>query len=134
MKKPSNLDQGKEKKNRDWWREIEIDEGRKSLFKKRLGQNKLLCNSSQVELPVVKLSLQAPQRSLRQGDRSLATYRLLALKPHWLRLSFIAFFLLPHFGASSSVSCWSLLLSLQGELSHWLGYGWSGINGRRSCC
>ena len=46
------------------------------------GQNKVLCSSPGVELPMVKLPLQSPRRSLRQGDRSPATRRLLALEPH----------------------------------------------------
>ena len=47
-----------------------------------LGQNKVLCSSSEVELPMVKLPLQAPQHSLRKADRSLASCRLLALEPY----------------------------------------------------
>ena len=47
-----------------------------------LGQNKVLCNSSGVEL-LWSITMQAPrQRSLREKDRSLATCRFLALEPH----------------------------------------------------
>ena len=46
------------------------------------GQNKVQCSSLGVELPMVKLPLQAPRRSLRQGDRFPASCRLLALEPH----------------------------------------------------
>ena len=55
-----------------------------------LEQNKVLCSSSRVKLLIVKLPLQAPWRSLRQGDRSLASCRLLALEPHWLGFLLIA--------------------------------------------
>ena len=54
----------------------------RDLDDKGLGQNKVLYNSSRVELSMVKLPLQAPQRSLRQGDRSPASCRLLALESH----------------------------------------------------
>ena len=51
----------------------------RNLDDKGLGQNKVLYNSSGIELPMVKLPLQAPRHFLHQGDRSLATCRLLAL-------------------------------------------------------
>ena len=54
----------------------------KDLDDEGLGQNNVLCSSSGVELSMVKLPLQAPQRSLRQGDRFLASCRLLALELH----------------------------------------------------
>ena len=54
----------------------------RDLDDKGLGQNKVLYSSSRVELPMVKLPLQALRRSLRQGDRSPASCRLLALEPH----------------------------------------------------
>ena len=57
---------------------------------KELGQNKVLCSSSRVKLPR-STTMQAPrQRFPRQGDRSLATRRLLALEPHWFRFLFLA--------------------------------------------
>ena len=60
-----------------------------------LGQNKVLCSSSGVEL-LWSTTMQAPQqRSPHQGDRSPATRRFLALEPHWLRFFLIASFLLP---------------------------------------
>ena len=59
---------------------------------KRLGQNKVLCSFLRVKLP----SMQAPQRSLRQENRSSATYRIQALKPHWLGFLHIASSLSPH--------------------------------------
>ena len=52
----------------------------RDLDDKGFGQNKVLCSSSRVELPIVKLPLQAPQRFLRQEDRSPVSYQLLALK------------------------------------------------------
>ena len=51
----------------------------RNLDDKGLGQNKVLCSSSEVELPMVKLLLQAPQCSLHQRDRPPATHWLLAL-------------------------------------------------------
>ena len=45
---------------------------RRDLDDEKLGQNKMLCSSSRVELPVVKLALQASQHFLRQEDRSPA--------------------------------------------------------------
>ena len=39
---------------------------RRDLDDEGLGQNNVLCNSSKIELPIVKLLLQAPQRFLRQ--------------------------------------------------------------------
>ena len=54
----------------------------RDLDDKGLGQNKVLCSSSRVELPW-STTMQAPrQHSPRQGDRSLTTRRLLALEPH----------------------------------------------------
>ena len=64
----------------------EADE-RRDLDDKGLGQNKVLCSSSGVELPMVKLPLQAPRRSLRQGDRSPTSRRLLALRTTLTRIS-----------------------------------------------
>ena len=52
----------------------------KELRCKGLGQNKVLCSFSGIELPMIKLPLQARRRSLRQSNRSLATRQLLALK------------------------------------------------------
>ena len=40
--------------------------------------------------------MQAPRRSLRQEDRSLATRRLLALEPYWLEFLLVSSSLLPH--------------------------------------
>ena len=54
----------------------------RDLDDKGLDQNKVLCSSSRFILPMVKLPPQAPRRSLRQGDRSLASCRLLALESH----------------------------------------------------
>ena len=54
----------------------------RDLDDKGLYQNKVLCSFSGVKLPIVKLSLPAPQRSLRQGDRFPASCRLLILEPH----------------------------------------------------
>ena len=54
----------------------------RDLDDERLGQNKELCSSSGVKLLMAKLLLQAPRRSLRQGDRPPASYRLLALEPY----------------------------------------------------
>ena len=73
----------------------------KNLDDERLGQNKVLCSSSGVELPMVKLPLQVPQHSLRQEDRSPATRRLLTLRTVLTRipsccLYLVASFLLPH--------------------------------------
>ena len=52
----------------------------RDLDDKELDQNKVLCSSSRIELPIVKLPLQTSRRSLHQGDRSPATRRLLALR------------------------------------------------------
>ena len=122
----------------------------KDLDDKGLGQNKVLCSSSEVELPW-STTMQAPrQRSLRQGDRSPAIRRLLTLEPHWLgfllvassfsplpsRLFFVPFFLSPHlarvlarFGVLCSTSCRSFLLSFGKELDCWLSHGRSGVLG-----
>ena len=54
----------------------------RDLDNKGLSQNKVLYSSSEVELPMVKLLLQALRRSLHQGDRSSASCRLLAPEPH----------------------------------------------------
>ena len=54
----------------------------RNLDNKGLDQNKMLCSSLGVELPMVKLPLQVFRRSLHQGDRSLASCRLLTLEPH----------------------------------------------------
>ena len=67
----------------------------RDLDDKGHGQNRVLCSSSGVELPIVKLPLQAPQRSLRQKDRSPASRQLLAFRTTltWIlpcRLFFIA--------------------------------------------
>ena len=54
----------------------------RDLDDEKLGQNKVLCSFLGVELPWSTI-MQAPQqRSPRQGDRSPATRRLLALEPH----------------------------------------------------
>ena len=37
----------------------------KDLDDEKFGQNKVLCSSSRVELPIIKLPLQAPRHSLR---------------------------------------------------------------------
>ena len=47
-----------------------------------LGQNKLLCSSSKVELPWSTTMQALRQRSPRQGDRSPATGRFLAPELH----------------------------------------------------
>ena len=52
----------------------------KDLDDKGLVQNKVLCSYSGVKLPMVKLPLQALQRSLHQEDRFLASRRLLAVR------------------------------------------------------
>ena len=54
----------------------------RDLDDERLDQNKVLCSSLGVELPMVKLLLQAPRRSLHQGDKSPASCQLVALEPH----------------------------------------------------
>ena len=69
----------------------------RELDDKRLGQNKVLCNFLGVKLPMLKLPLQACQRSLRHGDRFPASCRLLALELHWLGFLLVAFSLLPLF-------------------------------------
>ena len=67
----------------------------RDLDKKGLGQNKMLCNSSEVELPW-STTMQAPrQRSLHQGDKSPTTRQLLALEPHRLEFLLVASFLSP---------------------------------------
>ena len=72
----------------------------KDLDDKELGQNRVLCSSSGVELLMVKLPLQVPRRSLHQGDRSPASRWRLTLKTILTRISpcrlfFVAYFLLP---------------------------------------
>ena len=66
----------------------------RDLDDKGLGQNKMLCDSSKIELPMVNYYAGSP--ALYQGDRSLATHRLLALKPHWLGFFLVASFLLSY--------------------------------------
>ena len=54
----------------------------KDLDDEGLGQNRVLCSSSEVELGW-STTIQAPrQRFPHQGDRPPTTRRLLALKPH----------------------------------------------------
>ena len=55
---------------------------RRGLDDERFDQNKVLYSSSGGKQRVVKLPLQAPQRFLRQEDRSPATRRLLVLESH----------------------------------------------------
>ena len=66
----------------------------KDLDDKGLGQNKVLCSSSGVELPMVKLPLQAPRHSLRQGNRSPTSRRLLALRTILTRIPPCCLFLI----------------------------------------
>ena len=54
----------------------------RDLHDKGLGQNKVLCNFSGVELPWSTTMQALRQRFPRQGDRFLAICRLLALEPH----------------------------------------------------
>ena len=116
----------------------------RDLDDKGLGQNKVLCSLSGIELPMIKLSLQAPRRSLCQRDRFPATCRLLTLKPQWLGFLLVASFLLPlpcrfflitSFGAFFSVSCrppsfWFERLSRPGC---WSNHWWCGVDSRKSC-
>ena len=60
---------------------------------------------SGVKLPVDKLPLQAPRRSLRQGDRSSAICRLLALKTTLTRILLYCLFFIASLGASSASWC-----------------------------
>ena len=53
----------------------------KDLDDKGLGQNKMLCSSSEVELPWSTI-IQTSRRSPHQEDRSPATRRFLAQEPH----------------------------------------------------
>ena len=134
-----------------WWRTWMI----RDLDDKGLGKNKVLCSSLGIELPW-STTMQAPwQRSLRQGDRSLAICRLLAIEPHWLGfllvasslspllccLFFVASSLSPHlahilacFGALRSASCRLPSLLFGGELDCWLSHGQSRVQGCWCCC
>ena len=77
----------------------------RDLDDKGFGQNKVLCSSSGVELPW-STTMQAPrQRSPRQGDRSLATRRLLALRTALTWIPSCYLFLVTSFGASSASWC-----------------------------
>ena len=114
-----------------WWGTWMI----RDLDDKGLGQNKVLCSSSRVELPW-STTMQAPQHSLRQGDRSPASYRLLALELHWLRFLFVAsslssllcrLFFVASLSALFSASCQSPLFPLRKELDCWPGHGRSEV-------
>ena len=67
----------------------------KNLDDEGFGQNKVVCSSSEIDLPMVKQPLQALQRSLRQGDGSPTIRRLLALEPYWLGFLLVIFSLSP---------------------------------------
>ena len=68
----------------------------RDLDDERLGQNKVLCSSSEVKLPLIKLPLQALQHFPRQGDGFPAICRFLALEPHQLGFLLVAFSLSFH--------------------------------------
>ena len=89
---------GQRKENRDWWKEERFAQGgtclRRDLDDKRLGQNKVLCNSSGVKLLMVNYYAGSP--AFRKRDRSPPTCRLLTLESHWLRFCLVTSFLLPH--------------------------------------
>ena len=65
----------------------------RDLDDKGLGQNRVLCSFSGVELPMVKLPLQATRCFLRQEDRSPASRRLLAFKTTLTRIPLCRLFL-----------------------------------------
>ena len=103
----------------------------RDLDDKGLGQNKVLCSSSKVELPW-STTMQAPRRSPRQEDRSPATRRLLALRTALTRIPPCRFFLdasslsprlvrLARFGILHSAFCRSSLFPLErlGGLDYW---------------
>ena len=69
----------------------------RDLDDKELGQNRVLCSFSGVELPMVELPLQAPRRSLRQGERSPASCRLLTLRTTLTRILPCRLFLVASF-------------------------------------
>ena len=64
------------------------------------------------------ITMQAPWRSLHQGERFLTTCRLLVLEPYWHGFLFVA-----SFGMLYSTFCWSPLFLLCKELNFWLGHG-----------
>ena len=68
----------------------------RNLDNKRFSQNKVLYCSSGVKLPIVKPPMQVSWCSLHQGDRSPATYQLLALEPQWLGFLLVVSSLSPH--------------------------------------
>ena len=77
----------------------------RDLDDKGLGQNKVLCSSSGVEL-LWSTTMQAPrQRSPRQGDRSPATCRLLALRTALTRIPPCRLFLVTSLSAFSASWC-----------------------------
>ena len=103
------------------------------------GQNKVLCSSSKVKLSIVKLLLQAPQRSLCQEDRSPASCRLLARKPHRLRFLLAASSLSPlpcclFFVASSLSSLFYCLFLIISSLSPHLARFLARLVGRLCFC
>ena len=89
----------------------------RDLDDKGLGQNKVLCSSSGVKLPIVKLPLQAPLCSLRQRDRSPTSCRLLALELHWRGFLLVVSSLLPF-----SCCLFFVASSLSPHLAHLLAY------------
>ena len=115
----------------------------KNLDDKGLGQNKVLCSSSRVEL-LWSTTMQALWRSLHQGDRSPTTRRLLALRTSltWIplcHLFLVASSLSPrlvHLGAFRSASCRLSLFLLErlSEDGYWSSHWWCCIDGRRSFC
>ena len=118
---------------------------RRDLDDKGLGQKKVLCSFSGVELPW-STTMQAPRHSLCQGDRSPATRRLLTFRTALTqipscRLFFVASSLsthlacLPRLGALCSASCQSFLFPLErlGGLDCWSSHRWCGVDCKRSC-
>ena len=58
----------------------EIGKEKRDLFEEGLGQNKVLYSSSTKSNCLCSTIIQAPRRSLHQGNRSPATCRLLTLE------------------------------------------------------
>ena len=107
--------------------------------------DKVLCSSSEVELPWSTTMQAFRQRFPCQGDRSPATHWLLALKTALTRIPPCCLFLVASFlslcfarlarlGTFCSVCCQlsSFLLEKLGGLDCWPSHWWCSVNCRRS--
>ena len=108
---------------------------RRDLDDKGLGQNKVLCSFSGVELPIINYHAGSP--TLPALRRKISGYppasgSRIALT----RIPLFRLFLVASFSAFLSMSCWSPLFSLQrvSRLDCWSSHGRSGVWGHWCCC